>query len=123
MHHLWPALTQLKFPLLKSQEGLVFLSQQILSHQLSGIISCTCAFHLQIIEICRWSFSQSADAIRKQEFSDTLPRASVTDLGVILMGAGYEVIIHAMLVIILNFTPHWLTITLIITSVTHIDSF
>ncbi|XP_022749137.1 cytochrome c biogenesis protein CCS1, chloroplastic-like isoform X2 [Durio zibethinus] len=39
----------------------------------------------------RWSFLQSADAIRKQEFSDTLPRASVKDLGVVLMGAGYEV--------------------------------
>lgn len=35
----------------------------------------------------------SAEAIRKQEFSDTLPRASVQDLGVILMGAGYEVVI------------------------------
>lgn len=42
--------------------------------------------------MCRWSFLQSADAVRKQEFSDTLLRASVKDLGVILMGAGYEVI-------------------------------
>ncbi|XVF67397.1 hypothetical protein PTKIN_Ptkin10aG0117600 [Pterospermum kingtungense] len=39
----------------------------------------------------RWSFLKSADAIRKQEFSDILPRASVKDLGVVLMGAGYEV--------------------------------
>lgn len=35
----------------------------------------------------------SSDAIHKQEFSDTLPRASVKDLGVILMGSGYEVIL------------------------------
>ncbi|CAN1255504.1 Cytochrome c biogenesis protein CCS1, chloroplastic, partial [Linum perenne] len=40
---------------------------------------------------CRWSFLQSAEAVRKQEFSDTLPKASVQDLGVILMGSGYEV--------------------------------
>lgn len=33
----------------------------------------------------------SAERIRKQEFSDTLPQASIQDLGVILMGAGYEV--------------------------------
>lgn len=39
----------------------------------------------------RWSFLHSADSIRKQEFSDTLPNASIQDLGVILMGAGYEV--------------------------------
>ncbi|KAJ6716718.1 CYTOCHROME C BIOGENESIS PROTEIN CCS1 CHLOROPLASTIC [Salix koriyanagi] len=39
----------------------------------------------------RWNYLHSADAIRKQEFSDNLPRASVQDLGVILMGAGYEV--------------------------------
>lgn len=40
---------------------------------------------------CRWSFVHSSDTIKKQEFSDTLPSASVQDLGVILMGAGYEV--------------------------------
>lgn len=44
------------------------------------------------IYICRWNFLDSSEAIRKQEYSDTLPRASVQDLGVLLMGAGYEVI-------------------------------
>jgi hypothetical protein len=34
----------------------------------------------------------SAEAIRKQEFSESLPRASIQDVGTILMGAGYEVI-------------------------------
>lgn len=33
----------------------------------------------------------SAEAIRKQDFADSLPKASVEDLGIILMGAGYEV--------------------------------
>lgn len=42
---------------------------------------------------CRWNFLYSADTIKKQEFSDTLPNASVRDLGVILMGSGYEVFI------------------------------
>lgn len=44
-----------------------------------------------IMGICRWGFLYSAEAIRKQEFTDNLPQASVRDLGVILMGAGYEV--------------------------------
>ncbi|KAK3021793.1 hypothetical protein RJ639_045115 [Escallonia herrerae] len=43
------------------------------------------------ITLCRWSFLHSGEAIRKQEFTDTLPRASIQDLGVILTGAGYEV--------------------------------
>lgn len=49
------------------------------------------SFNTTIFNICRWNFLQSAEAIRKQEFSDSLPRASIQDLGVILMGAGYEV--------------------------------
>ncbi|RZC55134.1 hypothetical protein C5167_013989 [Papaver somniferum] len=44
-----------------------------------------------IMGICRWGFMHSAEAIRKQEVTDNLPQASVRDLGVILMGAGYEV--------------------------------
>ncbi|KAJ0792249.1 putative ResB-like domain-containing protein [Helianthus annuus] len=39
----------------------------------------------------RWSFLNSANTIRKLEFSDSLPKASIQDLGVILSGAGYEV--------------------------------
>lgn len=42
--------------------------------------------------VCRWNFLQSGETIRKLECSDILPRASVQDLGVVLMGAGYEVI-------------------------------
>ena len=41
----------------------------------------------------RWNFLHSAKAIRKQEFSESLPKASVQDLGVVLMGAGYEVML------------------------------
>ncbi|CAI0377181.1 unnamed protein product [Linum tenue] len=41
--------------------------------------------------MCRWKFMDSPEAVRKQDFSETLPQASVQDLGVILMGSGYEV--------------------------------
>lgn len=41
--------------------------------------------------LCRWSFKNSADAICKQEYADSLQKASIQDLGVVLMGAGYEV--------------------------------
>lgn len=34
---------------------------------------------------------KSDEAIKKQDFSDTLQRASIKDLGLILMGEGYEV--------------------------------
>lgn len=34
---------------------------------------------------------KSDEAIKKQDFADTLPRGSIQDLGVILMGDGYEV--------------------------------
>lgn len=34
---------------------------------------------------------KSDESIKKQDFADTLQRASVQDLGVILMGDGYEV--------------------------------
>lgn len=39
----------------------------------------------------------SAEAIRKQEFSDSLPRASIQDVGTLLMGEGYEVIMPHLL--------------------------
>ncbi|XP_073022881.1 uncharacterized protein [Primulina eburnea] len=38
----------------------------------------TICFHL------RWSFVHSPEAIHKQDYSDTLPRASIQDLGIIL---------------------------------------
>uniref|UniRef100_A0A7C8YM40 ResB-like domain-containing protein n=2 Tax=Opuntia streptacantha TaxID=393608 RepID=A0A7C8YM40_OPUST len=37
---------------------------------------------------------QSPEAICKQEFSEKLPRASIQDLGIVLMGAGYEVFLR-----------------------------
>lgn len=66
--------------------------------------------------ICRWSFLQSAEAIRKQEFSDVLPRASIQDLGVILMGAGYEVP-HFVLVIL--FFSRFLVLIFLVSRVLH----
>ncbi|KAK8518894.1 hypothetical protein V6N13_017840 [Hibiscus sabdariffa] len=58
----------------------------------TSLMACTYTTQIPLVKVARrWSFLQSADSIRKQEFSDTLTRASVKDLGVILMGAGYEV--------------------------------
>ncbi|KAL3614137.1 copper chaperone [Castilleja foliolosa] len=58
----------------------------------ASLMACTYTTQIPIVKIAkRWSFLQSAESIRKQEFSDTLPRASIKDTGLILMGAGYEV--------------------------------
>ncbi|KAK4401576.1 Cytochrome c biogenesis protein CCS1, chloroplastic [Sesamum angolense] len=58
----------------------------------ASLMACTYTTQIPIVKVARrWSFLHSAEAIRKQEYSDTLPRASIQDLGVILMGAGYEV--------------------------------
>lgn len=68
----------------------------------------------QLYNECRWSFLHSAEAIRKQEFSDTLPRASIQDLGVILMGAGYEVILlHSFLLCFLSSVLYSLKIKIV----------
>ncbi|KAK2435535.1 cytochrome c biogenesis protein CCS1, chloroplastic [Trifolium repens] len=58
----------------------------------ASLIACTYTTQLPLIKVSkRWSFMHSAEAIRKQEFSESLPRASIQDVGTILMGAGYEV--------------------------------
>lgn len=58
----------------------------------ASLIACTYTTQLPLIKVSkRWSFIHSAEAIRKQEFSESLPRASIQDVGTILMGAGYEV--------------------------------
>ncbi|WCJ33850.1 cytochrome c biogenesis protein family [Euphorbia peplus] len=58
----------------------------------SSLMACTYTTQIPLVKVARrWKFLHSADAIRKQEFSDSLPSASIQDLGVILMGAGYEV--------------------------------
>ncbi|MBA0711958.1 hypothetical protein Golax_011086 [Gossypium laxum] len=68
----------------------VFLGTLILLG--TSLMACTYTTQIPLVKVARrWSFLQSADSIRKQEFSDALPQASVSDLGVILMGAGYEV--------------------------------
>ncbi|KAA8545937.1 hypothetical protein F0562_020612 [Nyssa sinensis] len=67
----------------------VFLGMLVLLA--ASLIACTYTTQIPLVKVARrWSFLHSAEAIRKQEFSDTLPRASVQDLGVVLMGAGYE---------------------------------
>ncbi|KAL5562588.1 hypothetical protein UlMin_032335 [Ulmus minor] len=68
----------------------VFLGTLILLG--ASLMACTYTTQIPLVKVARrWNFLHSAEPILKQEFSDTLPRASVQDLGVILMGAGYEV--------------------------------
>ncbi|XP_062092829.1 cytochrome c biogenesis protein CCS1, chloroplastic isoform X2 [Humulus lupulus] len=68
----------------------VFLGTLILLG--ASLMACTYTTQIPLVKVARrWKFMHSAESVRKQEFSDTLPRASVQDLGVILMGAGYEV--------------------------------
>ncbi|XP_058080926.1 cytochrome c biogenesis protein CCS1, chloroplastic [Magnolia sinica] len=68
----------------------VFLGMLVLLA--ASLMACTYTTQIPLVKVARrWSFLHSADVIRKQEFSDSLPRASIQDLGVILMGAGYEV--------------------------------
>ncbi|PKU65808.1 cytochrome c biogenesis protein CCS1, chloroplastic isoform X1 [Dendrobium catenatum] len=58
----------------------------------ASLMSCTYTTQIPMVKVARrWSFIHSAEAIHKLEFSDSLPRASIQDVGVILMGAGYEV--------------------------------
>ncbi|XP_072951466.1 cytochrome c biogenesis protein CCS1, chloroplastic [Typha angustifolia] len=70
----------------------VFLGMLILLA--ASLMACTYTTQIPLVKVAqRWSFTQSAEAISKQEFADSLPRASIQDLGIILMGAGYEVFI------------------------------
>ncbi|XP_039782412.1 cytochrome c biogenesis protein CCS1, chloroplastic-like isoform X2 [Panicum virgatum] len=58
----------------------------------ASLMACTYTTQLPMVKVARrWSFTHSGERIKKQEFADCLPRASIQDLGVILMGAGYEV--------------------------------
>uniref|UniRef100_A0A7N2MY97 PFU domain-containing protein n=1 Tax=Quercus lobata TaxID=97700 RepID=A0A7N2MY97_QUELO len=58
----------------------------------ASLMAYTYTTQIPLVKVARrWNFLDSSEAIRKQEYSDTLPRASVRDLGVLLMGAGYEV--------------------------------
>ncbi|CAL1353392.1 unnamed protein product [Linum trigynum] len=58
----------------------------------ASLMACTYTTQIPLVKVARrWKFMDSPEAVRKQDFSETLPRASVQDLGVILMGSGYEV--------------------------------
>ncbi|XP_010243272.1 PREDICTED: cytochrome c biogenesis protein CCS1, chloroplastic isoform X2 [Nelumbo nucifera] len=68
----------------------VFLGMLVLLA--ASLMACTYTTQIPLVKVARrWSFLHSVEAIRKQEYADSLPRASVQDLGIILMGAGYEV--------------------------------
>ncbi|KAF3571297.1 hypothetical protein F2Q69_00058421 [Brassica cretica] len=58
----------------------------------ASLMACTYTTQIPLVKVARrWSFMKSDDAIKKQDFAESLPRASIQDLGVILMGDGYEV--------------------------------
>ncbi|XP_010521082.1 PREDICTED: cytochrome c biogenesis protein CCS1, chloroplastic isoform X1 [Tarenaya hassleriana] len=58
----------------------------------ASLMACTYTTQIPLVKVARrWSFMKSDEAVKKQDFSDSLPRASIQDLGVILMGSGYEV--------------------------------
>lgn len=70
----------------------VFLGMLILLA--ASLMACTSTTQIPMVKVARrWSFKHSAESIRKQEFSESLPRASIQDLGVLMMGAGYEVFV------------------------------
>nr|AKF43162.1 cytochrome c biogenesis protein [Erodium chrysanthum] len=58
----------------------------------ASLMACTYTTQIPMVKVARrWSFLSTSKAVLRQEVSDSLPRASVQDLGVVLMGAGYEV--------------------------------
>ncbi|KAE9620404.1 putative cytochrome c biogenesis protein Ccs1/CcsB [Lupinus albus] len=68
----------------------VFLGMLVLLG--ASLMACTYTTQIPLVKVSRrWSFLHSAEAIRKQEFSESLPRASIHDVGTILMGSGYEI--------------------------------
>ncbi|VFQ72149.1 unnamed protein product [Cuscuta campestris] len=61
----------------------------------ASLMACTYTTQIPLVKVARrWSFLHSARAIRMRDCSDTLTNASLQDLGVILMGAGYEVFLN-----------------------------
>lgn len=70
----------------------VFLGTLILLG--ASLMACTYTTQIPMVKVARrWSFLHSANTIRKLEFADSLPKASINDLGVVLSGAGYEVFV------------------------------
>ncbi|KAI3667778.1 hypothetical protein L6452_42847 [Arctium lappa] len=68
----------------------VFLGTLILLG--ASLMACTYTTQIPMVKVARrWSFLHSANTIRKLEFAESLPKASINDLGVVLSGAGYEV--------------------------------
>ncbi|KAK4378368.1 hypothetical protein RND71_000230 [Anisodus tanguticus] len=58
----------------------------------ASLMACTYTAQTPLLKVARRrSFSNSAEAIHKQEDADTLSRASVKDSGITLTGTGYEV--------------------------------
>ncbi|KAM0937378.1 putative ResB-like domain-containing protein [Dioscorea sansibarensis] len=70
----------------------VFLGMLVLLA--ASLMACTYTTQIPLVKVARrWSFMHSSETIRKLEFSDSLPQACIRDLGVILMGSGFEVFV------------------------------
>ncbi|XP_039129921.1 cytochrome c biogenesis protein CCS1, chloroplastic [Dioscorea cayenensis subsp. rotundata] len=70
----------------------VFLGMLVLLA--ASLMACTYTTQIPMVKVARrWSFMHSSETIRKLEFFDSLPQASIQDLGVILMGSGFEVFV------------------------------
>ncbi|GLJ23088.1 hypothetical protein SUGI_0435870 [Cryptomeria japonica] len=58
----------------------------------ASLMACTTTTQLPMVKVARrWTFMKSGSAILKLEVAESLPRANIQDLGVLLMGSGYEV--------------------------------
>eukprot|EP00252_Welwitschia_mirabilis_P021355 TRINITY_DN5470_c0_g1_i12.p1 TRINITY_DN5470_c0_g1~~TRINITY_DN5470_c0_g1_i12.p1 ORF type:complete len:459 (-),score=88.33 TRINITY_DN5470_c0_g1_i12:814-2118(-) len=63
----------------------------------ASLIACTTTTQLPMVKVARrWSFMKSRSAILKLDVAESLPRASIHDLGVLLRGAGYEVFLSGL---------------------------
>eukprot|EP01018_Ginkgo_biloba_P031966 Gb_26769 [translate_table: standard] len=61
----------------------------------ASLMACTTTTQFPMVKVARrWSFMKSGSAILKLDVADSLPRARIQDLGVLLMGMGYEVFVN-----------------------------
>lgn len=61
----------------------------------TSLIACTSTRQVPLVKVARrWSFYKSKGAISKLDVSDTLPRASLDDLGALLMAERYQVFVR-----------------------------
>ncbi|KAH0914128.1 hypothetical protein HID58_028574 [Brassica napus] len=53
----------------------------------ASLMACTYTTQIPLVKVARrWSFMKSDESIKKQDFAESLPRASIQDLGVFMKG-------------------------------------